>query len=214
MLQSAGGLPYVRWSVMTTLVAPVRSAPVRPRSRELDDLLARTAVGDVQAFAAVYDATSARVLGLALRVVRDRAQAEEVVQEVYLDIWRNAARFDASRGRALGWVMMKTHGAAVDRVRSAHAQTAREEDFARSDVRDRPVALDPTFDLADAAFDAERVRNALGRLTPLQREAVEVAYLQGLTYAEVAGVIGVPLGTVKSRIRAGLSTLGDLMGTP
>lgn len=168
----------------------------------------------MQAFAAVYDATSARVLGLALRVVRDRAQAEEVVQEVYLDIWRNAARFDASRGRALGWVMMKAHGAAVDRVRSAHAQTVREADFARSDVRDRPVALDPTFDLTDAAFDAERVRNALCRLTPLQREAVEVAYFQGLTYAEVAEVVGVPTGTVKSRIRAGLSTLRVLMGTP
>lgn len=199
---------------MTTSVVPGQCAAARPQSRELEDLLARSAAGDVQAFAAVYDATFARVLGLALRVVRDRAQAEEVVQEVYLDVWRHAGRFDASRGRAMSWVMMKAHGAAVDRVRSAHAQTTREEAFARSDVRGRAVALDPTFDLADAASDAQRVRNAMCRLTPLQREAVEVAYLHGFTYAEVGRLIGVPTGTVKSRIRAGLSALRDVMGSP
>ncbi len=202
------------WLVVTTSVTPARPAAPRPRPAELKDLLARTAAGDVRAFAGVYDATSARVLGLASRVVRDRAQAEEVVQEVYLDIWRNAARFDAGRGSALGWVMMKAHGAAVDRVRSAHAQALREEAFARSDDRDRPVAIDPTFDLADAASAARRVRSALCLLTPLQREAVEVAYFQGLTYAEVAGRIGVPAGTAKSRIRAGLSALRDVLGGP
>lgn len=173
--------------------------------------LRRCAAGDQQAFAEVYDATSARAFGLALRVLRDRAQAEDAVQEAYLQVWRQSARFDPDRGSAVSWILMIVHGTAVSAVRSSQSRSNREEVYERQSDPLRVGREDPTSAAADASMDADRVRDALGQLTDLQRSAIELAYFEGRTHTEVAGIIGIPLGTAKTRIRDGLLRLRDVM---
>ena len=134
----------------------------------------------------MYDATAARVHGLVLRVIRDPAQAEEVTQETFLEAWRTASRFDPDRGSALSWLLTLAHRRAVDRVRSAEA--------------------------AATKIEAQRVRQAMGTLTDVQREALELAYFGGYTHTEVATMLDLPVGTAKTRIRDGLIRLRDLLG--
>mgnify|MGYP001792826755 FL=1 len=176
---------------------------------ELGELLKGCSVGEEAAFARLYDATSTRLFGLVLRVVRDRAQAEEVTQDAYLDIWRNSSRFDPGRGSALSWVMTIGHRKAVDRVRSAEA--ARRRDTAYQ-ARDQGAAFDQTVEQAHSNLDAQRVRRALEGLTQTQRSALELAYFGGYTHREVALMLGLPLGTAKTRIRDGLIRLRDTLG--
>jgi len=172
-------------------------------------LLRRSARGDEAAFAALYDATAPRVYGLVLRVLRDPAQAEEVAQESFLEIWRTATRYDAARGSALSWMLTIAHRRAVDRVRSAEAASRRDVTY---EERNRQVAHDSTAETAHAALEARRVRTALTELTQVQREAVELAYLGGYTHTEVAGILDLPVGTAKTRIRDGLIRLRDTLG--
>ena len=180
-----------------------------PPGADLAALLQRSARGDEQAFAAVYDVLSAKAYGLALRVVRDPAQAEEVVQESFLEVWRMASRYEADRGSAAAWILTIVHRRAVDRVRSAESATRR--DAAYHD-RNQPVSHDETAEAATASLEAHRVRTALATLTPVQREAVELAYLRGYTHSEVARMLDLPVGTAKTRIRDGLIRLRDTMG--
>jgi RNA polymerase sigma-70 factor (ECF subfamily) len=156
----------------------------------------------------LYDETSGRTWGLALRVVRDRAQAEEVLQEAYLQVWRQAGRFDPSRGGAMGWLLTIVHRTAVDRVRSAVASSRRERTY---ELRHQEIEHDATAELAHASLDAHRVRAALSALTDLQRQAIELAYFGGYTHSEVAGLLDIPLGTAKTRIRDGLIRLRDTL---
>ncbi|TIC89058.1 sigma-70 family RNA polymerase sigma factor [Nocardioides sp. GY 10113] len=172
-------------------------------------LLKRSARGDRVAFADLYDATSARLHGLVLRVVRDPAQAEEVTQEAFLEIWRTAARFDPARGSALSWLMTIGHRKAVDRVRSAEASSRREETYQQ---RQHVPPHDATAEAAQASLEARRVRTALTGLTPVQREAIELAYFGGYTHTEVAAMLDLPVGTAKTRIRDGLIRLRDAIG--
>ena len=175
----------------------------------LAELLTRSSRGDNEAFAAFYDATSARAFGLAVRVVRDPAQAEEVAQEAYLEVWRTATRFRSERGSAIGWLLTIVHRKAVDRVRSAEAASRRDNSF----HQDNPaVAHDVTAEAAEASMEARRVRAALGELTAVQREALELAYFGGYTHTEVASMLDLPVGTAKTRIRDGLIRLRDTMG--
>ena len=177
------------------------------RPLDLGALLARVARGDEAAFETVYDGVAPSVFGLVRRVVRDPAQSEEVTQDVLLELWRTAYRFEAAKGSAMTWVMTLAHRRAVDRVRSAQAAAARE-------ARAATPEADPQ-DAAEAALDRidkERVRRCLGALTELQREAVTLAYYSGYTYQQVAGLLGVALGTVKTRMRDGLIRLRDCMG--
>jgi len=176
---------------------------------ELAELLQRSARGDRSAFAALYDATAARVHGLALRVVRDPAQAEEVTQEAFLEIWRTASRYDVSRGSAVSWLLTIAHRKAVDRVRSAEASSRRESTYHH---RNQTVDHDTTADAATASLEARRVRAALGALTDVQREAIELAYFGGYTHTEVATLLDLPVGTAKTRIRDGLIRLRDTIG--
>ena len=176
---------------------------------DLAALLKRSALGDRDAFAALYDATAARAYGLAVRVVRDPAQAEEVTQEAYLDLWRTAGRFDPQRGSAISWMLTIVHRKAVDRVRSAEASTRRDETYQR---RQHQVDHDTTAEAAHASLEARRVRHALTELTPAQRQAIELTYLDGYTHTEVAQMLDLPLGTAKTRIRDGLIRLRDFMG--
>lgn len=176
---------------------------------DLAALLNRSARGDRAAFAELYDATARRVHGLVLRVVRDPAQAEEVTQEVYLETWRTASRYDAARGSAVAWLLTIAHRRAVDRVRSSEAATRRESTYLHLS---RPVDHDTTADTAHASLEAHRVRSALSSLTAVQREAIELAYFGGYTHAEVAALLDLPLGTAKTRIRDGLIRLRDTIG--
>lgn len=176
---------------------------------ELSQFLQRAARGDEAAFSALYDATSQRVFGLVLRVVRDRAQAEEVTQEVYLQVWRTAARYDATKGSALSWLMTLAHRRAVDRVRAAEAATRNETTYHQ---HNQQVDHDATAEAAEASMEARRVRSALAELTPIQREALELAYFGGYTHTEVAALLDLPVGTAKTRIRDGLIRLRDAMG--
>lgn len=189
--------------------------PTDPPSEEggsvgarLADLLKRASRGDESAFAQWYDATSSRAYGLAVRVLRDRAQAEEVTQEAYLDCWRHAARFDPAKGSALSWLLTVVHRKAVDRVRSAEAASRRDTAYGQ---RELGVAHDETAEAATASLEASRVRTALAGLTTKQREAVQLAFLGGYTHTEVAAMLDLPIGTAKTRIRDGLIRMRDAL---
>jgi RNA polymerase sigma-70 factor (ECF subfamily) len=176
---------------------------------ELAALLKACSLGEEAAFAQLYDATAARVFGLVLRTVRDRAQAEEVTQDAYLDIWRNSSRFDPERGSALSWLMTIGHRKAVDRVRSVEAARRRDTAY---EARDQTIAFDQTVQDAHRNLDAQRVHRALETLTVSQRAALELAYFGGYTHREVAVMLDLPLGTAKTRIRDALIRLRDTLG--
>ena len=176
---------------------------------ELAALLRSSSRGDQASFARLYDATASRVHGLVLRVVRDPAQAEEVTQEAFLEIWRTASRFDSDRGSALSWLMTIGHRKAVDRVRAAEASSRRDTKY---HDQTQPVAHDETAEAVTASLEAQRVRQALESLTAAQREAIGLAYFGGYTHTEVATMLDLPVGTAKTRIRDGLIRLRDTMG--
>jgi RNA polymerase sigma-70 factor (ECF subfamily) len=174
------------------------------------DLAARlglVARGDADAFDAVYDQVAASVFGVVRRVVRDPAQSEEVTQEVLLEVWRNAAKFDPVRGSATAWVMTLAHRRAIDRVRSVQKESERERRTAAADV-----PFDEVVEAVESSLERERVRRCLGSLTELQRESVTLAYYGGYTYDQVASLLGVPAGTIKTRMRDALIRLRDCLG--
>ncbi len=187
-----------------------RPLPVQTTPRGLAALLHSASTGDERAFAELYHLTSARVYGLARRVLRNSAQAEEVTQEAYLEIWRTSPRFDSLRGSAISWMMVIVHRRAVDRVRAEESRNAREERDQRQ-THAPGYADDTTSDIVFASITAERVRAALSLLPPPQREALELTYFGGYTNAQVANLTGVPIGTTKSRLRSGLVQLRELM---
>ena len=166
------------------------------------------ALGDQQAFAEFYDEVSPVVFGTTLRVLRNQAMAEEVTQDVFLELWRLAPRYDRSKGSPKAWAATIAHRRAVDRVRSEEASRARDE----ADANQVTVEHDVVVDEVTSNLERAHVVSALGRLTEAQREAVSLAFYGGHTYREVAAMLNVPEGTVKTRIRDGLIRLRDLMG--
>lgn len=187
----------------------VEDDPAGAAPPSLDELLQRVARGDHDAFEGVYDLVAGQVLGVVRRVLRDPAQSEEVTQEVLVEVWRLASRFDPGRGTAQSWVLTMAHRRAVDRVRSAQASTDRDERVAQ---RDQQLPYDEVSEQVEARLEAEQVRRCLGSLTDLQRESVRLAYYRGCTYREVSDLLSVPLGTVKTRMRDGLIRLRDCLG--
>ncbi|KRF35160.1 ECF RNA polymerase sigma factor SigK [Nocardioides sp. Soil805] len=177
----------------------------------LDLVLVAVGRGDSAAFVELYDAVAPRVHGLALRVLRDPHQAEEVTQEVLLELWRSGSRYDPARGSALAWTMTVAHRRAVDRVRSSEAGRRRDATW---DDRSTERSPDDAFEVAHSNEKARTVRGALASLTPVQREAIELAYYGGRTHAEVAQLMCAPLGTTKTRIRDGLARLRDRLAVP
>jgi len=174
-----------------------------------DALLAQTATGDQAAFSTLYDQTASRVLGLIRRVMIDPAQSEEVTQEVFLEVWQSASRFDPNKGRALTWIMTMAHRRAIDRIRSA--QASRNRDTAVG-IRDLPTAYDQVSETVEVRIEHERVVAAMSKLSETQREAISLAYYGGLSQSEVAERLGVPLGTAKTRLRDAMIRLRQELG--
>jgi RNA polymerase sigma-70 factor, ECF subfamily len=184
--------------------------PAREPARPSSDLAAQivlVARGDAKAFDAVFEKIGPSVFGAVKRVIRDPAQSEEVTQEVMLEVWRNAHRFDVTRGSATAWVMTLAHRRAVDRVRSVQKEAERERRTAAADI-----PYDEVIEAVESSFERERVRRCLNALTEVQRESVTLAYYRGYTYGQVASLLGVPVGTVKTRMRDALIRLRDCLG--
>ncbi|MFI0407717.1 ECF RNA polymerase sigma factor SigK [Actinomadura sp. 3N508] len=176
---------------------------------DADALLGRTARGDERAFEQLYDVVAAPVHGLARRIVRDPAMAEEVTQEVMIEVWRSATRYDPGRGSAMAWIMTIAHRRAVDRVRREQSAGEREARAARYGPG---AAHDPVGERVETRLEHERVRRCLDALTQLQRQSVTLAYYGGHTYREVAEMTGAPLNTVRTRMRDGIIRLRDCLG--
>ncbi|WP_137725960.1 ECF RNA polymerase sigma factor SigK [Prescottella subtropica] len=181
-----------------------------PSPAVLAELLGAVAGGDRDAFAEFYDHTSARVFGLAARVLRNPALAEEITQEVYLQVWTAAAQqYDPALGSPIGWLMTLTHHRSVDRVRAEQSATDRNHVYGATHLgRDH----DTVSEEVEQRLDEQQVADCLGTLTDTQREAIGLAYYGGRTYREVADHLEVALPTVKSRIRDGLIRLKNCLG--
>ena len=185
------------------VLRPVPGSVDRPA-----DLLGRCARGDDRAFAEFYDLTASRVYGLVLRVVRAPDLAAEVTQEIYLEVWQTSARYRPERGSVWAWLTTLAHRRAVDRVRSVERERHRDSRWAAEEF---DAERDQTWQQAESSLEAERVRRGMEELTGLQREALQLAYYGGYTQQQVASLLEVPLGTVKSRMRDGLTRLRDVL---
>lgn len=172
-------------------------------------LLTAIAGGDQNAFAQLYDMLSPRMFGLIRRVLVDPSQSEEVLQEVFLEIWQSASRFAPNKGQGRSWVLTIAHRRAVDRVRASQASADRD---ARVGLRDLDVAYDGVAETVELKIEGGRVSEALAGLPEAQRETIVLAYYGGYSQTEIAALVGAPLGTVKTRMRDGLSRLRTRMG--
>lgn len=188
------------------------SEPAAPPLTDPGRLLELAASGDLQAFGRFYDLMSPRVYGLALRVLRDPGYAEETVQEVFLQVWKQASDYRPSLGSVQSWVLTITHRRAVDRVRSETSAARRDEVDAAADITRSGDIAEQVTEQISRDENAAEVRRCLGTLTDNQRESIEMAYFSGQTYREVADQLGTALPTIKSRIRDGLRRLKNCLG--
>ena len=188
------------------------SDPAAPPLTDPGRLLELAASGDLQAFGRFYDLMSPRVYGLALRVLRDPGYAEETVQEVFLQVWKQAADYRPSLGSVQSWVLTITHRRAVDRVRSETSAARRDEMDAAADLTRSADIAEQVTEQISRDENAAEVRRCLDTLTDNQRESIEMAYFSGKTYREVADQLGAALPTIKSRIRDGLRRLKNCLG--
>lgn len=190
----------------------LRSVPTGTDEDPIGTALRDAGKGDEAAFGQFYDLTSALVYGIVLKVVRDPAISDEVTQEVFVELWRLAPRYNETKGSARGWAATIAHRRAVDRVRSEQAHRSRDQ--REHELEDRPadVVVETVLETMTESFERSRVRRALSELSETQREAVTLAYYGGHTYREVAALLNVPEGTVKTRIRDGLIRMRDNLG--
>ena len=182
--------------------------PLEEGGSDLNQLLRLVAVGDEHAFELLYRQLAPPAYGVIRRVLRDPAQSEEVTQEVLLEVWRTASRFDPAMGSAATWTLTLAHRRAVDRVRAEVAAAGREQKTAWADSGPR----DEVADVVEASLDRERVQRCMGQLTEVQRQSITLAYYSGYTYRQVSALVGVTLAAVKSRIRDGLLRMRDCLG--
>jgi RNA polymerase sigma-70 factor, ECF subfamily len=171
--------------------------------------MAKSALGDHGAFAVLYDLTVRRIHGVVLRVLRSPELAEEVTQEVYVEVWQQSARYTPAKGSVLAWIATMAHRRAVDRVRSVASEVTRDHKYAYESI---DPEVDRVWDRVAQNHDVDRVRWAMQNLSSIQHEALTLAYFDGLTQSQIADRLGVPLGTVKTRIRDALKKLGETLG--
>jgi len=190
-------------------VFPQESVDSRTRDQDWIALIRRVADGDQSALTTLYDTTSRLVFGLILRILSDRAVAEEVLLDVYSQAWRQAGLYNDQRGTPLAWLMTIARSRALDRLRSGWQESQRKEPLeAASDARTTLASPE------EATVMSERqqfVRSALSMLSPEQREVIELAYYSGLSHSEIAAKLGQPLGTVKTRTRLGMMKLREML---
>jgi RNA polymerase sigma-70 factor (ECF subfamily) len=173
-------------------------------------LIERMMAGDEAALSTLYDRYSPMLFGMLTRVLKDRQVAEEVLQDLFLQLWRDAGQFDATRGSLPAWLMVIARNRAISRLRGRRDREVMEEeegDFANTFASDQNIE-----DEAAQAELARSVSAALGKLPAEQRQAVELAYFEGMTQSEIAGKTGAPLGTVKTRVRTAMQTLRQILG--
>jgi RNA polymerase sigma-70 factor (ECF subfamily) len=185
------------------------ASTLRGVTADLDALLRRVAQQDVEAFAAFYDNTRARVFGLVVRVLRDPGYSEETTQDVYLQVWRSAASYDPSAGTPLAWLMTLAHRRAVDRVRSEQSGSQRESRYGAANVE---LPADRVAEAVIQLDEQRQVTECLNSLTDPQRECIQLAYYEGLTYVQVSERLAANLATIKSRMRDGIRVLRKCLG--
>lgn len=188
---------------MDPAARPLSPAAISAAARALDDLLAAVGAGDEKAFGELYGQTLHPVMALVRLLLRDTALAEEVTQEVFLTVWLSAGRFDADRGRAGAWILAIARSRSIDRIKSVQAARERDHAFA---TRPETIAAAPE-DEALLSLERHHLRSALSVLTAIQRQAILLAFFGGHSYPETAALLGVPLPTLKARIRDGLLRL-------
>lgn len=175
----------------------------------IDDLLLRTADGNQSAFGELYDRIVPRVLGAIKRLLIDHAQSEEVAQEVFLEVWQSARRFEPNKGGAATWIITMAKRRAIDRIRSAQSSHDRDT---RVGIRDYDAGYDTVAEHAEISIERERVGVAMTSLTDSQRQAIALAYDGGYSHSEIAEMLSVPMGTVKTRLRDGMIRLRTELG--
>lgn len=184
------------------------------QAQDLEDsfLIGRISAGDPQAFARFYDLHAPAVLGLVSRVLGARAEAEEVLQEVFLQVWKQSERYEAARSSPRGWLLMLARSRALDRLRRRDARGRHEQEAAADACFPRLVAPLGTRRLEEAEW-RDRIHAALNLLSAEQRRCIELAFFEGLTHTQIADRLAAPLGTVKSRILLGMNRLRQALGT-
>ena len=187
----------------------IDTAETRARDQDLISLVQRVATGDQSALANLYDTTNRLVYGLVLRVLGDASSAEEVLLDVYTQVWRQAASYDASRGAPLAWLTTIARSRAIDRLRSGWQDQRRKEPL--DALGDAPGGEASPEEMTVASERQRFVREALNSLTPEQREVIELAYYSGLSHSEIAEKLNQPLGTVKTRTRLGMMKLREAL---
>jgi RNA polymerase sigma-70 factor, ECF subfamily len=195
----------------STAVAPFGDMETADGVGRAEQLLSAIATGDYSAFREFYELFQNRVFGLAMKLLRDQGQAEEVAQETFLQLWQQAPRFDRARGSAVAWVLRITHARSVDRIRSSQRSAIRD---GRYIAANHTIETDTVVEDVLLRADQLRVRRALRQLSPIQRESIELAYYSGMTTQQIADHIGVARPTVKTRIRDGLIKLATELSAP
>ena len=194
--------------VVEASVDPCHHDGIRSAPSDLTTLIERVQQGDQAAFAAIYDTVAPMVFSAVSRVLRDPAMSEEVTQEVFVEIWTHAARFDPAKASVSTWAVTIARRRAIDRVRKEQSQRNRVAQLARR----RPDVATLTDEAAVTRIDGQRVERALADLPPDQREIIELAFIEGLSHSTIAERLGLPLGTVKGRVRGGLQRLSGALG--
>jgi RNA polymerase sigma-70 factor, ECF subfamily len=189
-------------------LSAVRAAAGQGREQLWREFLGRAAEGNRDAFAAFYDATSSLVYSVVLRIVTNRADAEEVTIDVYLQVWREARHFDGARGGVSSWLVMIARSRALDRLRSSESRQKRE---GGSPEIESPSDAPSPETLSAVNQDRRAVAGALASLAPEQRRLIDLAYFHGMTHSEISEHLGLPLGTVKTRVRMGMIKLRELL---
>ena len=203
---AGGGLALDRLPTVEPPIAPADRSALAPDA--LSELMVRVAAQDAAALRSLYDATRAKLFGVALRILSDRGESEDVLQEVYLTVWRRAGAFDPQRASASAWLTAVTRNRAIDRLRARGARPTAPIEAASAQPDPAPDSLA----LVERSDEGRRLAACLDELKPEQAQAIRIAFLEGVAYETLARRLGKPPGTVKSWIRRGLARLGECLG--